>query len=116
MTVKIKKDELLAAVKANREKHKEIVDEAFTKYREMAIAELDSMIAEARAGKRIRRAVNLTEPIDQTKEYDSVIRKLSMSAEEIIEIEDQEFECFVMDNWRWKGQWEASNASYTSKK
>ena len=115
MNVKIKKEELLATIKANRTKHKEIVDEAFAKYREMAIAELDSMIKEAKAGKRIRRSVDLVEPVDQTKEYNSAIRKLEMSVEDVIELDEYEFESLIMDNWRWKNQWSASNSLYSAK-
>lgn len=115
MTVRIKKQELLDVVKANLAKHKEIVDEAFAKYREMAIAELDAMLAEAKAGKRIRRAVSLVEPIDQTPEYTSLIRKLEMSTENEVSLEEHEFECFVMDRWQWKRQWSTSNSMYSAK-
>ena len=113
--VKVKKTELLSVLKANRAKHREIVDEALAAYRTRAIAELDSMIAEAKAGKRIRRGITLVEPIDQTKEYDQAIRKLEMSVEKIIEIDEEDFKQLVCDDWRWKAQFTASNSFYSSK-
>jgi hypothetical protein len=115
MTVKIKKQELLDVVKANLAKHKEIVEEAFAKYREQAIVELDSMIAEAKAGKRIRRYVNLVEPVDQTPEYTKAIRQIEMSAEDLIELADQEFKCYVLDQWHWKASFTTANAMYSAK-
>jgi hypothetical protein len=114
-TVKVNREELLTTVKANFDKHKEIVTEAFAKYRELAVAELDAMIAEAKAGKRIRRQVSLVEPIDQSAEYLTAIRKLEMSVDPVIEIDDEDFRHLVMDEWRWKGQFMASNRTYTTK-
>lgn len=115
MTVKIKKQELLEVVKANLAKHKEIVEEAFAKYREMAISELDAMLAEAKSGKRIRRAVSLVEPVDQTPEYTRIIRQLEMSTEDVVTLEEHEFEQYVLDRWSWKRQWSTSNSVYSAK-
>lgn len=113
--VKVKVAELTAIVQANFAKHKEVVEEAFAKYRELAIAELDAMIAEAKAGKRIRRNVALIEPIDQSQEYEVALKKLAMCVEDVIEIGDLDFRQLVMDQWHWKGQFVASNSNYSAK-
>ena len=112
-TVKINKAELLTVVKANREQHRKIFDEAITGYRECAIKELDAMLAEAKTGKRIRRSVSLVEPVDQTREYDKAIRMLEMSVEDVIELEDHEFSNYVLDDWGWKKSFLASNRAYS---
>lgn len=115
MEVRIKTDKLLAILKENLAKHREIVEEAFTQYRALAITELDAMIREAKAGKRIRRGITLVEPVDQTKEYQKAIRQLELSTEEVITLSEHEFDCLVMDNWNWKVSFSAANSRYTVK-
>lgn len=114
-SVKIKKTELLEAIRVNLAKHREVVNEALAEYRLQAIAQLDQMIADAKEGKRIRRSLTLVEPMDQSAEYTSAIRKLEMSVEEVIEIDAHSFDCLVLDRWQWKTQWATVNATYSGK-
>ncbi len=111
--VNIKRTELLATLKKNRASHRKIFLEAQDGYRKLAIAELDEYLREAKAGKRIRRGLTLVEPVDQTKEYDRAIRMLEMSVDKVVSLSDTDFQCYVMDEWRWKGQFEASNIGYS---
>lgn len=113
-SVNLKRDILLGKIKSNREAHRAIFEEATIGYRKAVIAELDSMIADAKAGKRIRHSINLIEPMDQTKEYDRVISMLEMSIDESVELEQHEFAQYVLDDWHWKGQFMASNMHYTT--
>lgn len=106
---------LLEKLKQNREAHREIFIEAQEGYRTAAVAELDSMLQEARDGKRIRRAVTLVEPMDQTREYDSAIAMLEMSIDETIALGEQDFRCYVLDQWNWKERWTNSNSGYSAK-
>jgi len=112
--IRIKKDELLAAVKKNREGHRAVFEEALEGYRKQAVAELEAILAEAKAGKRIRRGVSLIEPTDQTREYDRIIRALEMSTDQVIELSEGEFAQYVMDDWHWKGQFIATTQAYMS--
>ena len=73
------------------------------------------MLEEARAGKRIRRAVQLIEPTDQTKEYDAAIAMLQMSVDDVINLEEHDFRNYVLDQWNWKQAWTASNIGYSAK-
>ncbi len=74
--------------------------------------ELDQMLADARAGKSIRRVVNLLEPQDHTADYDRTIAMLEMCVDEQIEITSAEFDCYVMDNWAWKPMAKTSHDAY----
>lgn len=112
-TVKVEKSKLLEVVRANRENHKKIFTEAQENYRTAVIAELDRMLAEAKSGARIRRAVSLVEPIDQTREYDSAIRMLEMSTDDVIELTTSQFNNLVLDDWSWRHQFLASNRLYS---
>lgn len=101
-SITIEKSKLLEVLKANREKHREIFLEAQGNYRKAVIAELDRMLAEAKSGQRVRRQVLLPEPIDQTREYDRAIRMLEMASDATIDINEQDFRCYVMDEWNWR--------------
>jgi hypothetical protein len=105
---------LLETLKENRDKHRQVFEEAQEGYRTAVIAELDAMLAEAKAGKRVKRAVTLPEPVDQTKDYDRVIRMLEMDVREDIELEEHEVAQYVLDDWRWKDMFTASNVRYVS--
>lgn len=113
-TVTVKRDELLERVTENRNNHRAIFEEAQIKYREFVIKELDSMLDDAKAGRKVRRAVSLPEPEDHTRDYDRVITMLQMSVNDEVELLSQEFENYVMDNWGWNASFTANTMRYTS--
>lgn len=88
-------------MKANREKHRQLFEAAQAGYREAVIVELDRMLVDASRGNRIKTTVELNAPIDQTKEYDRVVMQLEMETRNEIELTDEEFANYVMDQWRW---------------
>lgn len=71
------------------------------------------MLAEAKHGKRIRRAVSLIEPMDQTRDYDRAIRMVDLDTRDTLELEESEFRQYVMDDWTWKQQFNHSNRAYS---
>jgi hypothetical protein len=109
---KVKKAELLAAVKQNREGHRQEFLTAQEGWRKLYIEELDRQLAAARDGKQFKQIISFPAPEDHTKDYDRVIRQLEMEQEEVLEIFEDEFAKFVMDDWAWKAQWGASTAAY----
>lgn len=112
--VRINKAVLLETLKANRDKHQKVFEEALEGYRAAAIAELDHALADAKAGKKIARGLTLIEPSNQTKDYDRVIRMLEMSVDDVIELDEHSFNQYVCDEWSWKRQFSASNIRYVS--
>jgi DNA polymerase II small subunit/DNA polymerase delta subunit B len=112
-TVKIRKEELLEALKKNRATHRKIFEEAQEGYREEAIKLLDKALDDARKGKEIKTFIQLQAPIDQTKDYDRAIRMIEMSVEDVIEIDEKDFACYIMDDWDWKRQFLTTNAFYS---
>lgn len=111
--VKVKKDALLETVTANRDKHRTIFLEAVDGFRTKAIEMLEQRLAEAKTGKRINVYINLPTPIDQTREYNKIIKMLEMSVDDEIELTQAEFGMYVMDDWGWKKQFSATNSAYT---
>lgn len=112
--VRVNKSEILDVLKKNRETHRKIFLEALTGYRETAIKLLEEKLALARSGKRIELSFRLTQPMDQTSDYDRAIRMLEMSINQDIELSEHDFENYVMDNWDWKRQFLSSNSAYSS--
>jgi hypothetical protein len=110
--VVVKKTELLAKVKANRYTHRDLFVKAQEGYRKEVIQELDRMLSDAKHGKPIRRAISLPEPIDRTKDYDRVIAMLEMSVSDEIELEEDDFDRYVLDNWDWKDLAISTNSQY----
>lgn len=113
-TVTVNRDELLDRVRENRDKHRSVFEAAMDGYRKAAIEELDRAISDARSGRKIMRHLSLIEPVDKTKDYDRVIDMLEMSTDEEITLEQNEFACYVRDEWAWRDQFLAANSSYTA--
>jgi hypothetical protein len=112
--VKVKREDLLTKVRANREAHRELFLKAQEGYRKLVIEELNKMLADARAGLPIKRSVSLTEPSDHTKDYDRVVAMLEMSVDETITLEAHDFDQYVMDNWDWSRFALSTNTAYAA--
>lgn len=115
LTSRIDRLKLLDIIKKNREKHHSVFTEALEGFRVAAIAQLESMVEEARRPKgKIQMSITLRQPIDQTATYDRVIMMLELSEDQQIVLGDNEFRNFVQDKWNWTREFSASNKSYVS--
>lgn len=112
--INVKREELLARMMANRANHRSIFEDAQEVYRERMIAEIDSMLQDARTGKKIRRTVSLPEPEDHTRDYDRVILMLEMSVDPIIELGEHDFARYVMDQWEWNASFAQTTTAYAA--
>jgi adenylate kinase family enzyme len=111
--VKVRKDDLLSTVIRNRDKHRAIFEAAVEGFRGKAIELLEQRLTDAKAGRRINVFINLPTPVDQTREYNRIIKMLEMSVDTEIELTQSEFTMYVMDDWSWKKQFSATNSMYT---
>jgi len=100
-TVKVKREDLLAKVRANRDAHRELFLKAQANYRKFIIEEIDRMLADAKANRKIRRSIDLVEPRDHTSDYDRTIMMLEMSVDDTIILDATEFDRYVRDVWAW---------------
>ena len=113
--VKVRRADLLAKVRTNRDAHRDLFLKAREGYRKLVIEELDRMLADAKAGLPIRRSVTLTEPSNHVKDYDRVITMLEMSVDDTVTLDAQDFDRYVMDNWDWSRFALATNTAYAAK-
>jgi hypothetical protein len=100
-SVNVKREDLLTKVRANREAHRELFLKAQANYRKFVIEELDRMLADAKAGRQIRRSIDLVQPRDHTSDYDRTIMMLEMSVDETVMLSATEFDQYVRDVWAW---------------
>ena len=120
--VKVKRDELLAKVRVNREKHVAEYDEAVAGYKQAAAKAIDRameklkrQVADLEAGEVLQLAAvqfDLAVPQNHSMDYDQVIAMLEMSVDEELEIQSDEFACYVMDDWGWKEAFLLTNSRY----
>ena len=110
---RINREKLLEILKKNRETHRTTFEKAQVGYRAAVIEELEKSLADARSNKRIRRIIELIEPLDETKSYDKIIRMLELSVDDVITLDERDFGRYVMDEWEWSDQFSTSNAAYT---
>lgn len=114
--IKVHKEALLAKLRENRTKHSAQFEEAAEGYREKIIEVLGERIAAARKGKLPTLIFNLPMPIDQTKAYDRAIGMLEMTVDDVIELEEQDYQQYVLDEWTWSASTTASNSVYLKHK
>jgi hypothetical protein len=113
MKTKLEKEELLYILRKNRGNHEAIWLEALEEYRKKVIEELERSIADAKAKKGIRTYISLQEPKSYLAEYNTVIEMLEMSEDDYVELDYNDFNNYVKDNWRWKNDFLTSNAAYS---
>lgn len=109
---KYKVSDLLEVIKENRNNHRKVFEVALGNYQKKVIETLEMRLESAKKGERIRHSIGIQEPMDQTKEYDQIIKMLEMTVEEVIELDRAEFCQYILDQWDWKHQFVASSMPY----
>lgn len=112
--IKVGRSKLLIEVKKNRTSHEKAYKEAVIGYRQASIEKLEQMLADAKNGKAIQSDTNLEEPETHLAEYDRIIKQLELTSDHIIELHDQEFNQYVMDEWNWKHKFMTTNSFYSN--
>lgn len=111
-TVKVKKDELYEIMKTNREAHWGVFMKAQEAYKAYLIKELEQRLDEAQKGMKIDHYIRLEAPVNHTEDYDRACAMVKMSVEDIIELSEQDFAQYVMDQWAWKHAFVENAGSY----
>ncbi len=110
--VVVKKAELIAVLKSNRDNHRQEFEKALDGWKILAIQTLEERLTDARKGVHKAVFINLPMPEDHTRDYDRRIRMYEMDVEDTVEMDEHEFAQYVEDDWGWKQGWTTSNATY----
>lgn len=117
LTTTVKKSELVEILNKNKEAHRGLFEKAIAEYRESAILELESWLKLIKSGQSIRAYTQLHVPEDHTDDYARVIRMMSMHQNETVELTENQFAQYVMDEWGWKTEFQSamlSNSTYSA--
>jgi hypothetical protein len=109
--VKVNKTSLLVELRKNRELHEKDVRLAEEGYEILVVKKLEQKIKAVKEGKMFR-VIQFDVPEDHLKDYDRAIRMMEMEVEDVIELTEQDFNQYVMDEWNWKDNWSTSNSAY----
>lgn len=114
-TVTVNKDELLDAIKKNRETHREQFEKARDGYDKEVARLAAEASAAARSGTTRKLSLDIYQlpvPEDHTVDYNREIRMLEMSVDTVIEIESHLFDEIVMDQWSWSDAFAGTSRRY----
>lgn len=112
---KIQKDKLLGIVKENLAKHLSEYAEAVNDYKLAAIKIATANLELAQTGdlNKIAEIKEMpTKPSSYEAEYNRAIRKLELSVDDVIDVDELTFNQLVLDEWNWKTQFLVGNALY----
>jgi hypothetical protein len=109
--IRVSKEELLSIVNENRDKHVKEYLESIKAYRVKAADLLTLELQKIVSGEKFQINFDLIKPESHEKEYELTIKMLNMSVDDIVEIEQNEFNELVNDEWNWKGFFKRSYMS-----
>lgn len=112
-TIKVKKGDLIAKIKENKENHIKEYEKAIHAYREEALRQLRTQIKSVENG-ALNAKLNLITPIDNSDNYDKIIEMFEWEVENEVELEQDEFQEYVQDTTDFAVKARMSNTFYSS--
>lgn len=116
MKLKFKKDQILKKLIENKKEHTEIVKEAQEGFREKISEILEDALRRVKAGESFNPYGlfgNLRMPENHVDDYDRHIEMLEMCNDEEIEMDENQFQCYIRNNWSWMQNFLLSNCTYS---
>lgn len=113
-SVKVKCDELKTRLVVNRDFH---IDDylEMMEYYEIDVERLANELLERVKNRDYSlMTVVATKPESYESDYNAVIEMLEMSVDDEIELSNQEFKQYVMNEWNWKGGFDMLKTVYNS--
>jgi len=113
-TIKVKTEEVIAALQKNKERH--IVEYAKAKeaYKLEGLEQIEQIKKHLQDGKNGLQ-LNLVEPVDRAQQFDDFIMMFGMEVEKEIELETDEFKLYVLDKGSSSEHASLSNSTYFAK-
>lgn len=121
------KASVVETLKENRTEHEKIYNEAIAGYRNVLRNALDKvveLVSEKRDELEEKKAPSprlktdplssLAVPKNQLKEYDTVLEMLELTSDETIVLDQDQYNCYMKDNWYWMNDFLLSNSAYSA--
>lgn len=111
-TIRVRKDRLLTQLQVNRDQHRQQFEQAQEVFRRRVIEELDLRLEQARQGRQINLVIALPQPLDYTVDYDRAIQMIEWSLGDEVELGEDDFRQYVLNDWGWARTFAANTTSY----
>jgi len=113
-TIKVNKVKLIEQIKTNKENHIIEYDKAVIAYKEEALRQLNEQIKKVEEGS-LAAKLNLVTPVNNAENYDKIIQMFEWEVEDVVELEQNEFNEYVQDETEFAVQAKFSNSMYSLK-
>ena len=113
-TIKVNKVKLIEQIKTNKENHIVEYEKAVIAYKEEALKQLNEQIKEVEEGS-LKAKLNLVTPVNNAENYDKIIQMFEWEVEDVVELEQNEFNEYVQDETEFAVQAKFSNTMYSLK-
>ena len=110
-TIKVDKNELIETLKKHKVKHIEDYDKAVKAYKIESIKQLKNLIEKAENNELDLR-LQLTEPVDNSSNYDSIISMFEWEVKDEVELTQDEFKEYVLNENSYSQHAFTSNSMY----
>ena len=112
--VRISKDKLLNKVEKNMNEHKLIYEEAMESWQTKVRLALSDALEKARSGEAFITDLDLDEPTSHIDQYENIIEMIKWEVSDVIELDQREFNQFILDKWDWQYSFLTTASSYSS--
>jgi hypothetical protein len=112
LTIKLKPADLVVLVKANREKFLERYNIALDGYFKDLNAYSNALKKCAKDKTIPKQIYPPSIPDNHLKDYDTTISMIAADQSETIDISQEDYRQYVLDEWTWKDIWSISNSKY----
>lgn len=113
--IRVSKARLLTKLKENRDIHIKEYEEVYDEYQVDVIAKMKKLLSAAKKVNRLKEIdtrVGLNPPRSNETDYNMAIKMLEFSIDDELEITQNEFEQYVLNEWDWTRQFANSKLTY----
>ena len=111
-TVNVKRVELLAILKTNKELFVTEYNQALIDFKAKMIKELEVALKKAKKGELDKVQLILSPPSDYTESYQEVIDMMEVSVDEVINLDSEAFKAYYKNEWSWSNSFKTLVGSY----
>ena len=110
-TIKVKKSDLIVKIKENKENHIKEFEKAVDAYKKEAERQLMTQIARVQEG-ALDVKLDLITPVDNSDNYDKILEMFEWEVQDVVELEQSEFQEYVQDTTDFAVTARMSNSAY----
>jgi hypothetical protein len=114
LVLRFKVDDLLKELRTNRADHEKIFNEAMTGFKKAFKKKLVELSNALEKGQTPQPNLGLTVPTNSLAQYDTAIKMLDLTTESELELTQDQFNCYVMDQWHFQQNFLRSAMMYDS--